>query len=169
MQGLLASYYLLVPVALVAAVLLARTTLRRRKPTRRVLIDGSNVMHWSGDDADLAIVRNIARSLTDHGYDVGVIFDANAGYKIVDRYMNEAKFARALGLKEHQIMVSPKGEPADGFLLMAARDMDAPIVTNDRFRDWQDQFPECAEPGRLIHGSWQNGAPQLRPSKGKPA
>ena len=167
MDDLLTYSYLLVPVALLAVLLLVRAATRRRKPTRRVLLDGSNVMFWSGNEADITIVRDVAQALTGHGYDVGVIFDANAGYQIVDRYMDEAKLARALGLKKRQVMVSPKGEPADGFLLMAARDMDAPIVTNDRFRDWQDQFPECAEPGRLIHGNWVNGAPQLRLSKGK--
>ncbi|SFL44328.1 Zc3h12a-like Ribonuclease NYN domain-containing protein [Shimia aestuarii] len=164
---------LLAPVVLLAVLLLARAAFRR-KPTRRstpaprILIDGSNVMHWAGDGADLAVVRSVAWALTDHGYEVGVIFDANVGYKITDRYMNEATLAGVLGLKDEQIMVSPKGQPADGFLLQAARDMDAPVVTNDRFRDWQDDFPECAAPGRLIHGTWHDGAPQLRMSKGKP-
>lgn len=167
------SWYLLAPVALLAVLLLVRAAFRR-KPTRRdspagrILIDGSNVMHWAGKGADLATVRSVAWALSENGYEVGVIFDANVGYKIADRYMNESALAHVLGLQVRQIMVSPKGQPADGFLLRAARDTDAPIVTNDRFRDWQGDFPECAAPGRLIHGSWRDGVPQLRLSKGKP-
>ncbi|MDQ2094653.1 NYN domain-containing protein [Rhodalgimonas zhirmunskyi] len=165
------SWYLLAPAALFAALLLFRAAIRRLKPApveRRILIDGSNVMHWKDGTADIGIVRTVTQALADQGYTVGVIFDANVGYKLSDRYMNESQLARVLGLKSQQIMVSPKGQPADGFLLQAARDMDAPIVTNDRFRDWQEDFPECAAPGRLIHGSWRNGAPELRFSKGKP-
>ncbi|MEZ5716258.1 MAG: hypothetical protein R3D85_14535 [Paracoccaceae bacterium] len=133
-----------------------------------MLIDGSNVMHWNGGEPDIKVVRDVARALAANGYQVGVIFDANAGYKLAGRYLNEAALARQTGLAPAQIMVSPKGQPADGFLLEAARDMAAPIVSNDRFRDWQDAYPEIAEPGRLIHGTWQGGAPHLRPGKGKP-
>jgi hypothetical protein len=163
------SWFLLAPVALVAIFILLRGAFKTpKKPDRRVLIDGSNVMHWSGNGADITIVRTVAQALLGNGHSVGVIFDANVGYKLSDHYMNEAALARVLGLTDQEVMVSPKGEPADGFLLRAARDLDAPIITNDRFRDWQDQFPECAEPGRLIHGTWRDGAPQLRFSKGKP-
>ena len=54
-------------------------------------------------------------------------------------------------------MVVPKGSQADPFLLEAARDQNARIVSNDRFRDWAEQFPEVAEPLRLIQGSLRNG------------
>lgn len=159
---------LFIGAAFLALLLLAWAARRRRKPVHHVLIDGSNVMHWGGNGADISIVRSVAHALVAQGYRVGVIFDANAGYKIRDSYMNESHFAQALNLDHNEIMVSPKGRPADGFLLQAARDMDAPIVTNDRFRDWQEDFPECAAPGRLIHGIWRDGAPQLRMSSGKP-
>ena len=35
--------------------------------------------------------------------------------------------------------------------------MDAPIVTNDRYRDWAGEYPEIAEPGRLIRGGYRDG------------
>jgi hypothetical protein len=41
--------------------------------------------------------------------------------------------------------------------LTVARDFNAPIVTNDRYRDWADDYPEIAEPGRLIRGGYRNG------------
>lgn len=148
---------------------LAHLFVRRQTTRRVVLIDGSNVMHWKNGAPDIAIVRKVARALMESGYRVAVIFDANAGYKLAGRYMNEAALAKHLGLTPRQVMVSPKGQPADGFLLRAARDMNAPIVSNDRFRDWQSDFPEVAAPGRVIHGGYRDGAPYLRPGKGKPA
>lgn len=161
-------WLILILVAFTTFLWLRRLLARRGETQKRILIDGSNVMHWNGGDPDLLVVRSVARALSTKGYHVGVIFDANAGYKLADRYMNDAALAKALGLNEKQIMVAPKGHPADGFLLQAARDMDAPIVTNDRFRDWQADFPEVAVPGRLIHGGYREGVPFLRPGKGKP-
>lgn len=166
------SWYLLAPAALVAVLLLIRAAFRGRKTANRILVDGSNVMHWNGPGngrgADINVVRGVVRALSADGYEVGVIFDANAGYKIANRYMNEGTLARLLRLKKDQVMVVPKGQPADGFLLLAAREMDAPIVTNDRFRDWRDAFPESADPGRLVRGDWRNGAPILHFSKDAP-
>lgn len=132
------------------------------KPTRPVLIDGSNVMHWKDGEPDIQVVQKLVFALEKSGYHPGVIFDANAGYKLFDRYLDDAPLAHALGLPEDQVLVSPKGQPADVFLLNAARDMAAPIVTNDRFRDWLDDFPEFAEPGRLIQGGYRKGAPYLK-------
>ncbi|WP_137699723.1 NYN domain-containing protein [Marimonas lutisalis] len=156
-------------LAAIAGLLWLRQVLAGRRATAgRILIDGSNLMHWNNGTPDITVVRDVARALATKGYEVGVIFDANAGYKIADRYMNEATLARKLGLNKSHVLVSPKGQPADGFLLQAAREMDAPIVTNDRFRDWHESFPEFAQPGRLLHGGYRDGAPYLRPGKGKP-
>jgi hypothetical protein len=44
--------------------------------------------------------------------------------------------------------------------------MGAAIVTNDRFRDWIEDFPEFAEPGRLIQGGYRNDAPYLKSNSG---
>lgn len=149
--------------------LLWRRTSRRggRKPGKLVLIDGSNVMHWDNGTPQISVVRDVAQALMAHGYTVAVIFDANAGYKLENRYMHDHALAKALGLPVAQVMVSPKGQPADGFLLHVARERRAPIVSNDRFRDWHEAFPEIAEPGRLIHGGFRDGAPYLRRSNHK--
>ncbi|SDO27888.1 Zc3h12a-like Ribonuclease NYN domain-containing protein [Lutimaribacter pacificus] len=140
-----------------------------RTAGKTILIDGSNVMHWNGGNPNITIVRDVVQALAANGHEVGVIFDANVGYKLSGRYMNDATLARHLNLPTRHVLVSPKGQPADVFLLQVARDRNAPIVSNDRFRDWQDDFPEIAEYGRLIHGGYRDGAPYLRPGKGKPA
>lgn len=141
---------------------------RAGKSARHVLIDGSNVMHWNKGAPDLGLVRDIAQALGLRGYRVVVIFDANVGYKIADRYHGPAELAPALGLPKDQVLVAPSGTPADGFLLQFAQDQGAPIVTNDRFRDWHEMFPEVMVPVRLIHGGYRDGAPWLRPGKGHP-
>jgi hypothetical protein len=65
--------------------------------------------------------------------------------------------SRALGLAEDRIMVVPKGTPADKYALIAARDLGAWIVTNDRFRDWAKAHPEVVTPGHLIRGDYRDG------------
>ena len=65
--------------------------------------------------------------------------------------------SRLLSLPRDQILVVPKGTQADSFLLETARDLKAPIVTNDRFRDWVDRYPDVAQQGRLITGGIRDG------------
>jgi len=54
-------------------------------------------------------------------------------------------------------MVVPKGAPADPAILSAAQDTGARVVSNDRFRDWSDDFPEVRAPGFLIRGGYRSG------------
>jgi hypothetical protein len=80
------------------------------------------------------------------------------------RYRHHGDFARLLGLPETHVMVVPKGTPADPMILQAARDLGARIVTNDRFRDWVDDFPEIATPGHLISGGYRADGVYFHPS-----
>nr|WP_255553715.1 hypothetical protein [Maritimibacter sp. DP1N21-5] len=135
----------------VAAALLALRIWRR--PRRQyILIDGSNVMYWRNETPDIRTVKAVVDTLERAGYRPGVIFDANAGHILIGRYMHDEGFAMHLGLPSERVMVVPKGTQADAYLLEARRDMGAKIVTNDRFRDWADRFPEVAEPGTLVRG-----------------
>lgn len=86
-----------------------------------------------------------------------MVFDANAGYLVSDRYLHHGGFGKLLGLPEDRVMVVPKGSPADATVLLAARDLGARIVTNDRYRDWADRHPEVREPGYLIRGGYRDG------------
>lgn len=122
-----------------------------------ILIDGSNVMHWRDGVPDLASVKSMVEKLIDLGYFPGVVFDANAGWKLQNRYMHDADLARLLGLEMRQVLVVGKGEQADPFLLQTAREFGAKIVTNDRFRDWAEAHPEVLEPGFLIRGGMRDG------------
>jgi hypothetical protein len=133
---------LLVAVVIAAAVLAVRV-LRRlfRRPRPPLIVDGSNVMHWKDETPSLDTLREVVQRLQDLGFAPGVVFDANAGYKLGGRYVGDRGFGRLLGLPDDHILVVPKGSPADPLVLTAARDMNARIVSNDRFRDWAADYP----------------------------
>jgi len=151
---------LLAGPCLLASLLLLLLTLW--KPTRRgkrpyILVDGSNVMHWRDGTPQIATVREAVERLMAFGYTPGVVFDANAGYLLSGRYLHNGALAKALGLPRDQVMVVPKGTPADPTILAAARNFGARVVTNDRFRDWAALHPEVEEPGFLIRGGYTSG------------
>lgn len=124
---------------------------------RSVVIDGSNVLHWKDGTPQIAAVRQVVDLLTAQGFSPGVVFDANAGYKISDRYHDDREMAELLGLPEDRVLVVPRGTQADPVLLATARNLGAPIVTNDRYRDWAEAHPEVRNPGHLIQGGYKAG------------
>lgn len=143
-------------------ILLLLIWLRRRRqkaeaPVPTVVVDGSNVLFWDGGEPSLSIVGKVVEHLRDQGYKVGVIFDANVGYRIGTRYLDDADMARRLNLPADRVLVVPKGTPADAYVLRAARDMGARVVSNDRFRDWAKDWPEVTQPGFLIRGGVRDG------------
>lgn len=130
---------------------------RRDIPLRWVVVDGSNVMHWNGGTPKLETVLELNAYLREHGYMPGVVFDANVGYKVQGKFLNDRALAGLLGLPKDRVMVVPKGSPADPLILTAARDLGAQIVTNDRFRDWVNLYPEVDRAGHLMRGGYRSG------------
>lgn len=171
------SLMLLLPVAIAALVLLFRHWPRRdRKPkvqprrprrgthrsarppkSKTIIVDGSNVMHWKDGTPRIETLIEVLHQLDRDGYAPGVVFDANAGYKLEDRYLRESDFARLLDMPQDRIMVVPSGEQADPVVLAAARDFNAPILSNDRFRDRLEDHPEIRAPGKMMRGGYRNG------------
>ena len=122
-----------------------------------VLIDGSNVMHWQDNTPSLETISKVVGLVRASGYVPGVVFDANAGWKLAGRYLHDGDFARLLGLEPRQVLVVAKGTQADPFLLQTAREFGARIITNDRFRDWAAENPDVQKPGFLIRGTVRGG------------
>lgn len=114
-------------------------------------------MHWQDNAPHLVPVQRVIEQLTALGYTPGVVFDANAGWKLMGRYLHDGDFAQLLGLEKRQVLVVSKGTQADPFLLDTAKDFDARIVTNDRFRDWAEKYPKVMEKGFLIRGEMRAG------------
>jgi hypothetical protein len=108
-----------------------------------VLVDGSNVAHSSeGDQGLLSNITLVCDKLREEGYEPLVLVDAALRHKIDDR----AGYERMVDAGS--IRQAPAGTDADYFILSFARELDASIVSNDRFRDRQKAFPDAA--GRLI-------------------
>ena len=154
--------FLVAICGLAALALLLRAGRHRRARARNVvLLDGSNIMYWRGGTPDIATLRAVIAQVAAQGLTPGVVFDANAGYKLEGRYLGHAALARRLDLPPQRVIVVNRGEVADGLLLRAARDYRARVVSNDRFRDWAEDFPEVARPGFLIAGRFRDDALEL--------
>jgi hypothetical protein len=108
-----------------------------------VIVDGSNVAHSSeGERAHLANIVAVCDKLREEGYEPVVLVDAALRHQIDDRGSYERL------VDTGAIRQAPAGTDADYFILSFARELDASIVSNDRFRDRQKAFPEAAK--RLI-------------------
>ena len=129
----------------------------RLPPGKVIVVDGSNVMHWSDGAPQLETVRAVVDHLATLGFSPGVVFDANAGHLLTGKYRHHAAMGSLLGLPEDRVMVVDRGIPADLIILAAASDTGAQIVTNDRYRDWADTHALVGEPGRLVRGGFADG------------
>ena len=109
-------------------------------------------MHWFDETPSLNTVSAVATQLMKQGYRPIVWFDANVGYKVGSRYMNERALALHLPVDARAIRVSPKGEPADPFLIAEALRLRGQVVSNDRFRDWVEAYPQLKEKTFLVRG-----------------
>ncbi len=146
--------FLLFLVGLLAALLWRR---QRRRLSRLAVIDGSNLIYWKPDECSLVPVQEAIVLLRKAGFTPCVIFDANAGYLVADRYMDGGTFARRLGLKERHAHVVPRGEPADPFILQLARESEGIVVSRDKFRDWAGAFSAETARERLVPGGYRDG------------
>ncbi|HEV7992918.1 MAG TPA: hypothetical protein VGP25_13895 [Gemmatimonadaceae bacterium] len=108
-----------------------------------VLVDGSNVAHSSEGEAPLlGNIVLVCDKLREEGYEPLVLADAALRHQIDDR----AAYVRMVD--SGAIRQAPAGTDADYFILAFARELNASIVSNDRFRDRQKAFPDAAK--RLI-------------------
>jgi hypothetical protein len=111
--------------------------------TNVVLVDGSNVAHSTeGEAPRLANLLAIRDKLREEGDDPIIVADAALRHQIDDPQAYEQLIEDGL------VRQAPAGTDADYFLLSFARELEAAIVSNDRFRDRIKQFPEVQD--RLI-------------------
>ena len=155
-----------ISIVVLAAVLLAvygwlrrRTvTAPPRKATRQIAIDGTNVLFWRDEVAQLQTLRVVVDHLRYQGIDPVIFLDASSRHHIGDKSLDEQKFARALGVPQKRVMVCPARTEADAFILQYAGEHKLPVVSNDRFRD----RPREARNIRLIRGRFNGDRPILK-------
>ena len=117
-----------------------RNRVPRQERSGKALVDGSNVAHSSeGEKARLRNIELVVARLQEHGLEPIVVVDAALRHQIDDTQKYEAL------IDEGEIRQAPAGTDADWFILSFARELDAYIVSNDRFRDRQEAFPDAHE------------------------
>jgi len=105
-----------------------------------VVVDGSNVAYAEeAKGARLENIRVVCRKLQEEGYEPVVLVDAKLRHTIDDTEAYEELVDNGM------IRQAPAGTDADYFILSFAREFDARVVSNDRFRDHQDSYADVIE------------------------
>jgi hypothetical protein len=108
-----------------------------------VLVDGANVAHSTEvGPPRLENILLICDKLRKKNYRPIVVVDAALRHSIDDGDRFEELVTQG------EIRQAPAGTDADYFILSFAREMDARVVSNDRFRDHVGSFPDAQD--RLI-------------------
>jgi hypothetical protein len=111
--------------------------------SRRVLVDAANVAHATeGGEARLQNITLVMDKLRLEGFEPLVVADAALRHQIDDKSAYERL------IDDGVVHQAPAGTDADYFILSFAREMDARILTNDRFRDRAHEF--ARERDRII-------------------
>jgi len=118
----------------------ARPTAQRHETLGKALIDGSNVAHSSeGGEGRLRNIELVVEKLKEDGFDPIVVADAALRHQIDETDKYEAL------IEQGEIRQAPAGTDADYFILSFARELEAKIVSNDRFRDRLESFPDARD------------------------
>jgi len=113
--------------------------------TSRILVDGSNVLFWRGGQANRTVPLNVVQALRARRFVPRVYFDNSIG-----RHMTDAELDAVAALVE--VIIAPRGTPADALLLGDCAAGRLQIVSNDRFRTWRGQYPALRN-STLVTGS----------------
>ncbi|HTI62769.1 MAG TPA: hypothetical protein VL524_04620 [Gemmatimonadaceae bacterium] len=105
-----------------------------------VLVDGSNVAHSTeGEQAQVANLLAVRDKLREEGMEPVIVVDAALRHQVDDPQRYEQL------VEEGEVRQAPAGTDADYFILSFARELNASIVSNDRFRDRIKEFPEVRD------------------------
>ncbi|HEX8499421.1 MAG TPA: hypothetical protein VF659_02425 [Pyrinomonadaceae bacterium] len=109
---------------------------------RMVVIDGANVAYEersAGGKPKFSNLLKVRRELEEKGFEAVILVDASLKYDIDDQEQLENL------IKSQQVRQVPAGTDADYFIIQFADQLDALIVTNDRYKDYAGQHPWIAE------------------------
>ena len=103
-----------------------------------VVIDGANVAYEErsgGGKPKLSNLLKVRGELEERGFEAVILVDASLKYDIDDQEQLEKL------IQSQQVRQVPAGTDADYFIIQFADQLDALIVTNDRYRDYASQYP----------------------------
>ncbi len=101
------------------------------------VVDGANVAYVELSQEGKPRVSNLVavnRALQEKGYEPVIIADASLRHEVDDPQQLEAL------MKDQIIRQAPAGTDADYFILRIARKWEAPVISNDEFEQYQDNF-----------------------------
>ncbi|HEY0170002.1 MAG TPA: hypothetical protein VGB98_03045 [Pyrinomonadaceae bacterium] len=105
---------------------------------RMVVIDGANVAYEersAGGKPKFSNLLKVRRELEERGFEPVILVDASLKYDIDDQEQLENL------IRSQQVRQVPAGTDADFFIIQFSQELDALIVTNDRYKDYADQYP----------------------------
>ena len=104
------------------------------------IIDGSNVAHATeGEHPRLENIVLVRAKMIEDGFEPVVVVDAALRHQVDDRTGYEKM------VEDGTVKQAPAGTDADFFILSFARELDAVVVSNDRYRDREKAFPEARD------------------------
>jgi hypothetical protein len=104
------------------------------------IIDGSNVAHATeGEHPRLENIVLVRAKMLEEGFEPVVVVDAALRHQVDDRTGYEKM------VEDGTVKQAPAGTDADYFILSFARELDAVVVSNDRYRDREKAFPEARD------------------------
>ncbi len=107
-----------------------------------VVIDGANVAYEersAGGKPKLSNLLKVRGEIEERGFEAVIIVDASLKYDIDDSEQLEKL------IQSQQVRQVPAGTDADYFIIQFAHELDAVIVTNDRYKDYAAQYPWIPE------------------------
>ncbi len=107
----------------------------------KIVIDASNVAHFSKNNNNQPQISNIlaaVKALEESGDEFVIIADASLRHEIDDK----EKFEELLN--NDNVEEVPAGNDADHFILEIAEKENAKVLSNDKFRDYADEFRNVA-------------------------
>jgi hypothetical protein len=139
---------------------------------RLIVVDGLNLLRscrwiFDGMQTLLATLLEASRRASD----VLCVFDANTPFVLKDANAPKLLATYQTLLDDHGdfFIQSTGGTRADDLLLAEAHDCYGKVVSNDRFRNYQERYRWVTNPGRVLHvnrvrdnvyiGGWRRRVP----------
>ena len=120
---------------------------------QQVMVDGANIAYTEQTEGDKAKVSNliaVRKKLQDMGFEPIIIVDASLRYEVDDPEQLEGLFDK------QKVRQAPAETDADYFVLKMAEEIDAPVISNDtydRYREDYSWIDERRVPLMIIEGN----------------
>lgn len=139
-----------------AEIIINEVTANRTVSEDMFLLDGTNMLYWDEDRNGVSLqhVLNVTEYLQNAGKKFLVYFDASTPHILRRRSPNdEGRYDDLLKNVPDNFRQVPAGTKADDILLIEAdQNPQAVILSQDRYRDYEEQYHWLADKKRVVPG-----------------